>query len=144
MPKQLPNIRLESVYPPTEFKLKVLYELLLEREPDESISHNGEPTYEQHTKYVMTHPHREWNIVYNDRNEPVGSFYATYKLNEVGIAIFRQFRRKGYATAILKKIIDTNGDLGIIANINPANAKSIALFEKLGFVHIQNTYRYRK
>lgn len=144
MAKVLPKIRLENVYPPTDFKLKVLYELLLEREPDESISHTGMPTYEQHKEYVMRHPHREWHIVFNERNDPIGSFYATYKLNEMGIAVFKAHRRKGYATAMIKKMIETNGDLGIIANINPANAKSIALFERLGFVHIQNTYRYKK
>jgi L-amino acid N-acyltransferase YncA len=28
-----------------------------------------------------------------------------------------------------------------LANINPANARSIRMFEKMGFGHIQNTYR---
>lgn len=143
MTKELPEIRLENLYPPTEFKIKTLYELLLEREPYESISHTGVPTYEEHKKFIMTHPHAQWYIVYNDRNEPIGSFYTSYRLNEVGIAIFKNYRRKGYATAIIQKIISTNGDLGIIANINPANIKSIELFKKLGFVHIQNTYRYK-
>ena len=29
-----------------------------------------------------------------------------------------------------------------IANINPLNTKSIEMFERLGFKHIQNTYKY--
>lgn len=142
--EQLPTIRLESVYPPTAHKLKVLYELLKEREPDESISHSGMPTYVEHTSFVRRVPYREWCIVYNENNDPIGSFYVTFMRNEVGIAVFKHQRRKGYATAILKKVIEASGDIGVIANINPKNAKSIALFTGLGFEHIQNTYRYKK
>lgn len=144
MQKQLPKIRLESVWPVNDFKLKTLYALLAEREPDEAISHAGMPTFDEHAQFVRRVPYSQWYLVYNDNNDVIGSLYTTFVHNEIGIAVFKAHRRKGYATAMLHRVIETNGDLGILANINPANAKSIALFEKLGFQHIQNTYRYKK
>lgn len=144
MAKELPKIRFESVWPLSSYKLQVLYDLLAEREVDESISHNMMPTYAEHEAFVRRVPYREWCIVYNDRNEAIGSFYMTFVRNEVGIAIFKKYRRKGYATAILKRVVETNGEVGILANINPRNNKSIALFEGLGFKLIQQTYEYKK
>lgn len=144
MKKELPKIRLESIWPVTKTKLDLLYDLLSEREPDESISHAGMPTRQEHDEFVRRVPYSQWYLVYNEHNDVVGSLYTTFVHNEVGIAVFRKYRRKGYATAMLKKVIETNGDIGILANINPANQKSIDMFTKLGFEHIQNTYRYKK
>ncbi len=119
---------------------EVLYRLLEERKPSESISHRSMPSYEQHCRFVDSNPYLGWYLVHAD-GEVVGATYIT-KERELGIGIFIAHRGKGYAKAALKIVMNKHPGR-FLANINPANEKSINLFSKLGFSRIQSTYELR-
>lgn len=124
----------------------LLYQLLAEREENESISHSGMPTFGQHVEFVSTKPYKGWYIITSDLGAghvPVGSIYLSYN-NEIGIAIFKKYRRKHYATEAIKMLMKVHStEKFFIANINPLNEKSITLFEGLGYKLIQQTFRYK-
>ena len=120
-------------------RYKLLYKLLEERSSEESISHKYMPSYEEHVIFVANNPYRYWFFIVEDFDTVVGSIYMT-KNNEIGISIFKEHRRKGYAVWALNNI-KQYARYELYANINPANQKSIELFEKAGFKHIQNTYK---
>lgn len=132
---------LKSVYEDTRAK-DYLYNLLEQREPHESISHNEIPTWQEHIDFIGRKPYKAWYIVYSGvDDEPIGSIYLTYN-NEIGIGIFRELRQMGYASQAIELLMKKHPEKFYLANINPANLKSISLFErKLGFKHIQNTYK---
>ena len=69
-----------------------------------------------------------------------GNVYIT-KNNEIGIFILKYYQRRGIALSVVKRI-STGKE--VFANIAPKNYPSQKLFKKLGFVHIQNTYRRSK
>lgn len=127
-----------------------LYELLKERTKEQSISHQTMPTFEEHVEFMLKPGYRVWNLIL-DGETVVGSVYLTAR-NEIGIAIFKAHQRKGYATFAFNNTRKVWGHMlngkglrvapQFIANINPQNEASIKFFESLGFVHIQNTYRY--
>lgn len=128
-----------------------LYDLLIERSQEEdasvNISHRALPTYAQHWDFVRSAPYYRWYLIY-DNEEFVGSISIT-KRNEIGIVLKRKARGCGFGKSAVKRIIETEVPLPAVpgersgkflANINPNNARSIALFTGLGFKHIQNTY----
>lgn len=121
-----------------EEKWKILYELLAEREPIESISHRKMPTLEQHLAFVRSKPYKSWYFVVNQQGEIVGGAYLS-RTREIGVSIFRKYRRMGYAKAAISQIMHMYPGK-VLANINPGNEASINLFKKFGFRHIQNTY----
>lgn len=124
----------------------ILYQLLLEREDDRAvnISHKSLPSYEQHAAFVANHPYGSWDLI-EDEGEIVGSVYLTKPPrpsiagNEFGIFIFKRYRRSGRAARVVDMIIERNGPGRYLANINPANAKSLALFFSKGFSLCQFT-----
>ena len=120
--------------------VKHLFALLLERKSHESISHQSMPTFEDHRKFVESHPYLEWYLIVVD-SVMVGAVYIT-KQRELGIGIFESYRRLGYAKEALKIIMHKHPGR-CLANINPNNDKSVRLFGKLGFKMIQHTYEYR-
>ena len=141
------EISLIDIYQDKNRYYSLLYQLLSEREIDEAISHNTMPTWDEHKTYLDKTPNKYWFIICaNLTGEkdipfiPVGSIYLSWK-NEVGIAIFKKYRRIGLGKQAIIKLIKEFKFPFYIANINPTNQKSIDLFEKLGFTHIQNTYR---
>ena len=118
--------------------IKILYDLLLEREDFMNISHKNMPTLAEHTTFVESNPYFQWLLISNDAKSYVGSIYLT-KQREVGIFIFKQYQGMGYGKAAvieLRKRIPGR----MLANIGPANNKSIKFFEDLGAKLIQNTY----
>ena len=127
----------------------VLYELLFERGKEQSISHSTMPSLEEHMEFMRYHPYRAWYLIQNEGGVYVGALNLT-KHNEIGIAILNRYQRQGYARAAIEHVL-TNimpfpalpGLRGNkwLANINPSNEASIQMFQKLGFSHIQNTYR---
>ena len=134
---------LESVYKDKSTSYSHLYLLLKERKDHESISHNEMPTWEEHRNFVDRKPYNSWFIIYeviDGKTTAVGSLYFTYK-NEIGIAIYEKYRRRGYAYQAINAFTSDFKDVDFYANINPANQKSIDLFTKLGFAHIQSTYK---
>ena len=125
----------------------VLYELLKERTPDQSISHQKMPSEQEHRYFVKNHPYRSWWIIVSEGHS-VGAIYATFN-NEIGVGILSAYQRRGFASAAIDLMIRLIDPLPALpgqraghwlANINPQNEPSIRMFEKLGFKHIQNTY----
>lgn len=123
-----------------------LYRLLAEREPQESISHHGMPTFNEHLDFIKRRPYKFWGLLHADEGAGeviVGSIYLSFT-NEIGIAIFKKHRRMGYAREAIKTLIAMfPHERAFLANINPVNAKSIMLFKNtLGFELIQETYKF--
>ena len=117
---------------------QILYELLKERTPEQSISHKQMPEWDDHVKFIDSYPYREWYFIVNEDSQIVGSLYLT-RQNEIGISIFMEFQRKGYAEEAIKFVSQMYcGPL--LANVNPLNKPSRELFEKLGGKVIQVTY----
>lgn len=121
--------------------LAVLYKLLSQRLPEESISHRKMPTWEQHTAFVRSRPYALWKLVLVSDGlglRAVGAVYMTHR-RELGVAILRGERRKGYAEAALRALRRIAGPGTMLANINPENGASLRLFAKLGGRTIQHT-----
>lgn len=144
-------IKLVNVYrePTAE---RFLYELLRERstedDPNVNISHRALPTWQQHRRFMRSRPYRAWYLI----KMPVGGFCGYVSLtrrNEIGIVVEREHRGMGFGKQAVQAIIARHKPLpgiaserrgSFLANINPMNASSIAMFSGLGFKHIQNTY----
>ena len=127
-----------------------LWDVLRDRmdDPDVNISATM-PTWEEHVKFFNSKPYPLWFLISNGR-EYVGYISLTNR-NEIGIVILKEHHNKGYGSSAVKKLMDEydlfppipSERVGkFIANINPLNTKSIEMFERLGFKHIQNTYKY--
>ena len=130
---------------------KFLYALLRERSSEDdkyvNISHRALPPFDEHERFVRSRPYRYWYLIRSE-GEWVGYISCT-KLNEIGIVLMRAHRRRGYGKQALARFVAEHKPLPAIparrsgrflANINPANAPSIALFHGAGFTHLQNTY----
>lgn len=120
--------------------ISILYELLKERTPEQSISHRGMPTMEEHTDFVRSQPYHVWYLIEVD-DQYVGSVYLS-KSREIGIFIFKSHARKGHGAEAVKMLM-ARWPGHFLANINPQNESSIEFFKRLGFKHIQNTYEMR-
>jgi len=120
-----------------EKSVDILFALLSERTPGESISHQKMPTLDQHRKFVMSEPYQVWYLI-QVKDDYVGTCYIT-KAQEVGISIFQAHRRKGYATQALRDMMVLRPGK-FYANINPSNEKSQQLFKSLGYKLLQVTY----
>lgn len=141
-------IFLTDVYEHDE-SCKILYDLLSERTPEQSISHRKMPTWDEHVEFFNSRPYKEWYLIQNKRIEyepecsvieQVGSCYLT-KQNEIGIFIFNKHQGNGYGKASVKELM-TRNDGPFLANINPRNFVSQGMFESLGFERIQETFKY--
>jgi len=130
------EIKLKNIE--AEEDIKFLYVLLEERPTYANISHKQMPTYEQHKAFVNSKPYDIWFIIWNNNNR-VGSIYKT-KPGEIGIFVKKEFQHQGIAKTAIPMIYNLGVEKNI-ANVSPLNPKSITLFEKLGFKHIQNTYQ---
>jgi RimJ/RimL family protein N-acetyltransferase len=120
-----------------ESDIMLLWKLLNERKPEQSISHKYMPTWDEHCAFVYSYPYSAWFII-EDTGFLVGACYVT-KHDEIGIGILDEYQGKGYGKAAVKEIIRLRCGR-LLANINPANTRSIRLFESLGFKQIQATY----
>ena len=120
---------------------QLLYELLKERTPAQSISHKKMPTFFEHLKYMKTKPYKAWWIIFD--KEPMGAAYLT-KLNEIGIFLFKKHWKQGYGKRVIKMIIDQRPEKRFLSIINPYNKRSIAIFQTLGFKKIKVTLEKEK
>ena len=127
------------------YSADLLYALLKERTPKQSISHKGMPSYEEHQAFIASVPYKAWYIIVTpDHPLPVGATYLTHQ-NEIGIFIFEEHHRKGYAKQAVEALMSLHrGNSPFLANINPDNKASIAFFKKLGAQLIQHTYEIRQ
>ena len=122
-------------------RLEILYELLAERTPAQSISHKEMPTFTAHEQFVESRPYAVWYFITTDEDTstPLGNVYLTPD-KEIGIQIFREFQMNGHGTAALDVLYSIHKG-PFYANISPRNYVSQKFFEKEGFTHIQNTYK---
>lgn len=147
-------MRLVPVHPPytgwwifrsREYDLRVLetlYDLLAERTVEESISHEHMPTYAAHIAFVVSEPYAAWYVV-EVNTEHVGAVYLS-KADEIGIAIFRKWARRGYAAEAVRTLMRLHPRARYLANVAPTNEASAALFQSLEFSLIQHTYARRE
>lgn len=130
-----------------------LWELLLERRPDSSISHRKMPGMREHVAFVDSKPYRVWYIIEADNADAddvwVGQVNLTHR-NEVGIQILQRYQGKGYGKWAVQSITARHSPLQsqpslvpgkYIANINPENQASVAFFKSLGGTLLQVTYQ---
>jgi len=97
------------------------------------------PTRSEHEAFVRSRPYPHWYLIWADVYI-VGAVYLTTQ-DEIGIGILRAFRRHGYASEAIALLLRKHPGKRFLANINPLNTKSVALFQKLGFKGpIQVTY----
>ena len=121
---------------------QVLYDLLKERQPYQSISHVEMPSFEEHKEFVASRPYFAWYMIYQD-GDIVGTIYLTDR-REVGIWIFDKHRSKGYATKAVELLMRSHPGK-FLANINPDNFASRMFFEeKFGAKLLQQTYVFSR
>lgn len=119
----------------------LLWEMLKERTPAQSISHTEMPTEADHKRFVDNHPYSAWYFIVDtdNRDRVCGAIYLTDR-REIGIHVFELYRNQGIASAALLELFRLHKG-PFLANINPENYGSMRLFEAHGFKHIQNTLK---
>ena len=122
----------------SENDFKFLYEILQERESEQSITHTKNPSYDDHVSFIKSKPYSNWYIIFQNK-ERIGTVYISTE-DEVGIFIKKKFQRKGIGKESLNKLIEKNPRKKLYANVNPHNLKSIQFFENFGFKLVQQTY----
>jgi RimJ/RimL family protein N-acetyltransferase len=105
--------------------------LLQEREPYQNISHRGMPTWEDHCAFVRSRPHAAWYFFASETGAQAGCVYLSHQ-REIGVAVLVAQRGKGLATQAIQALMELHPGR-FLANINPSNAPSLALFRRLGF-----------
>lgn len=128
-------MKLIDVYDDTLPHAVLLWQLLSERQPEQSISHKSMPTATQHAAFIRSKPYLHWYVI--DVEGLVGACYIT-KDQEIGIGILNEHKRKGYGKAAVQELMAKHPGK-LLANINPANSPSLSLFSAMGFKHIQTT-----
>lgn len=131
------EVKLVDVYEMSMTSCVILYELLAERTPEQSISHKHMPTMEEHAFFIGGRPYLHWYIAL-DGDEWVGAVYLS-KQREIGVSIRGDCRGKGYGSAAVMELMRLHPGK-FLANMNPANEASEHLFKALGFKLIQHTY----
>ncbi len=125
----------------------LLWTLLEERAPWQSISHKKMPTWEEHVAFILSRPYQHWYLCeaiidqYDEAayvTDYVGAVYLT-KQREIGVSILRAYRGRGFGVSAVKTLMAKHPG-SFLANVNPANEVSAALFQAIGFRHVQNTY----
>ena len=129
-------MKLVSVYRVPE-AVDILYSLLAERRPEESISHTKLPSMADHRTFVYSHPYAVWYLI-EQGHDYVGTTYLT-KHDEIGIFVFKAHQRRGYGRRAVELLRQLHPGKHLW-NVNPANLPSIELVEKLGGKIIQHTY----
>ena len=139
MGKNEPLIKLKRV---SKSDYRFLYNLLLERDSHQNISHKKMPTYNQHVSFVSSKPYSKWYVILYGVDK-AGSIYLTSQ-NEIGIFIKKSFQNLQIGNIVLREIIKKNPKKRYLANINPKNKKSIQFFKNHGFKLIQYTFELSK
>lgn len=127
-----------------------LYEICKERAGENPVNISFRlPEWEEHLDFIQSNPYWLW-FVLRSGGDYLGYISVTNR-NEIGIVLLKKFRGQGYGEQSVKYLLRNYQPLPeipahrsghFLANINPANQASIKMFEKLGFRHIQNTYRH--
>ncbi len=115
----------------------LLYELLAERTPGESISHKRMPTPEEHHDFVDDRPYLAWYFI-EAEGKIRGACYLS-KQREIGVFLFKRYTKQGVGALAVRMLMAKHPGK-FLANCNPGNIASAKLFEAMGFRHIQNTF----
>lgn len=115
-----------------------LYELLAERSSAENISHKVMPSYQQHSKFVMSKPYKKWYIVYY-KKQKIGSLYLT-NINEIGIHFKNMSVPEFLITKSIELLIQKNPKKRFLINISPKNKKLLKIIKNKKYQLIQYTY----
>jgi RimJ/RimL family protein N-acetyltransferase len=161
-------IRLLDLYEGTGIRagaLEFLYELMKERqtEPEVNISNHGLPTFEHHRAFWTRRPYRVIHLIEAidfkvtapklDWSDAWIGYVSATQRNELGIVLLKAWRGHGFGSAALRAFMTMHQPLEAVpgersahwlANINPANERSIATFGKLGFKLVQQTYELKE
>lgn len=127
-----------------------LYKLLRERE--EEHQHNISfklPPFDEHVRFVQSNPYRYWYLI--EGTPPLGllGYISATHRNEIGVVLTKWARGRGFGTQAVSQFVTSHKPLPEVpseragrwlANINPANAASIAMFKGCGFSLLQHTY----
>ena len=128
--------------------IRELYNLLKKR--NFKISHVDNITFEDHKKFVINHPYRNWYII-KIKDKYIGSVYLKYD-NSIGINIIIKSTVKlieeiiNFIRSLKKPLSEKKSlrykDFFINVPSNNQNLKQILL--KLGYVKSQSTYIFKK
>ena len=132
-------IKLLSIYREMQKQntYQVLYDLMKEATPEQSISHKELPTMQEHILYIDRKPQRYWYFIYAGK-EIVGSIYLS-KRREIGIRIFNQYQHYGFGYDAVRELKRLHPGR-MLANINPKNVVSKRFFRKLKAKLLQETF----
>jgi RimJ/RimL family protein N-acetyltransferase len=130
------TVTLKSAYRDPETAIPLLYQLLLERAPYQSISHTKMPSLAEHTQFFDSKPYQCWYLVYAE-GQAVGACYLS-KQREIGIGILMEYRGIGYGKAAVQELM-RKWPGRFLANINEKNEPSLQMFRNLGFKTLQIT-----
>ena len=125
-----------------------LWDLMLARQEEDEFNISFTmPTREEHEAFLRSTPFNFWCLAI-DAEECLAYISAGWR-NEIGIVLDPDVRDQGYGKKILTKFLAECRPLPeekgqrpgyFVANINPKNYRSIALFDSLGFTPVQTTY----
>lgn len=118
----------------------MLYDLLGEREEAVNISHRGMPSFVEHICFVASCPYQAWYFICDP--DPVGACYLS-KDDEIGVFVFKAHQGQGYGRKAIELLIEQHGPRRYLANVNPENTPSRALFERMDFKLLQCTFERR-
>ena len=131
-------MNLTSVYDSPGLAAHYLFMLLGERRPEESISHRRMPSWQEHQAFVASRPYDAWYLI-EDHGSVVGAVNLT-RQDEIGVFLFRDHQGRGLGQKAVRMLIEKHPRPRYLANVAPGNGRSIRLWERLQFRHIQNTY----
>ena len=124
--------------------IRELYNLLKKR--NFKISHVDNITFEDHKKFVINHPYRNWYIIKN-KDKYIGSVYLKYD-NSIGINIIIKSRVK-LIEEIINFIKSLNNPLSekkslrykdFFINVPFDNVNMNQILKKLGYKQSQSTF----
>ena len=133
---KLSNMELKPI---TIEDYEFLYEMLKEREPNQSISFSM-PTWENHVKFLDNKPYPHFYIIM-ENGEKVGNIYLTDH-DEWGYFILKKHVGRGLGTKAFIELVKKHPKDYYYANINPDNEAAIhQAFDKFAGRLIQYTYK---
>lgn len=130
-------MRLVDVYSVDEAS-DVLWALLSERTPEMNISHRAMPSPKQHCDFIASRPYMHWYLI--DVGSYAGAVYLTHA-REIGVGVLKSYRGQHYGVNAVRMLMQKHPGR-FLANVNPANARSLQLFQNLGFRQLQVTYAF--
>jgi RimJ/RimL family protein N-acetyltransferase len=131
-------MKLVDVYSDLTAAEPLLWQLLTERTPEQSISHKTMPIWKDHVAFIASKPYAYWYLLDAGEQDYVGAAYLT-RQREIGIGILRRYHGFQYGRSAVRLLMDRHPGR-FLANINPQNGTSIQMFRELGFRQIQVTY----